>query len=232
MASNVCLRPDRRRLLAGFPLAGFGAVLGVSLLVGCDKAPTASTGSGDVATPAGTAAAPADRAFTGIDITGAAYARNFVLTDPQGKTRTLDDFKGRVVVVFFGFTQCPDVCPTTLAELAQIRQSLGPDGERLQGIFVTVDPERDTAELIGAYVGNFDPSFVALRGDLEQTRAVAREFKVYFAKVPGRTDGQYTIDHTAGLYVFDAQGRIRLFIRHGTPATAIAADLKRILAGA
>jgi protein SCO1 len=227
------------RMTAGWSAAPFArplwaliALAGLAGLSGCDKAPAPGTGS--VTTPAGTAAAPApaDRSFTGIDITGAAYARNFVLTDPDGKTRTLDDFKGRVVVVFFGFTQCPDVCPTTLAELAQIKQSLGADGERLQAIFVTVDPERDTPELLKAYIGNFDPSFVALRGDLEQTKAVAREFKVYFAKVPGRVEGQYTIDHTAGSYVFDAQGRIRLFIRHGTPAAATAADLKRILAGA
>jgi protein SCO1 len=200
-------------------------------MAACDR-PT-SPSSAEVKTAAGTAAAPApapaDGRFQSIDITGAAYARNFVLVDPDGRTRTLADFKGRLVVVFFGFTQCPDVCPTTLAELAQIRRELGPAGEKLQAVFITVDPERDTPELLKAYVNNFDASFVGLRGDLEQTRAVAREFKVYFAKVPGRVEGQYTVDHTAGSYVFDTQGRIRLFVRHGTPATALAADLKRLL---
>lgn len=223
----------RRRSLvrSGLLLAAAAPVL---LVAGCDRPPSAAGGTG-VATPAGSAAPPlaaGDKAFHGIDITGAAYARNFALADPDGKVRTLDEFKGRVVVVFFGFTQCPDVCPTTMAELAQIRQSLGADGERLQGIFVTVDPDRDTPELLGAYVKNFDPSFVALRGDATQTEAVAREFKVYFAKVPGRNTGSYTIDHTAGAYVFDPQGRVRLFVRHGTGATAMADDIRKLLAGA
>jgi protein SCO1/2 len=202
------------------------------VLVGCDRPMPVGSPAAEVKTAAGSTAAPSTEAaagFNSIDITGASYARNFALTDPDGKTRTLADFHGRIVVVFFGFTQCPDVCPSTLAELAQIRQSLGPAGDKLQAVFVTVDPERDTPELLKAYVSNFDASFVGLRGDLEQTRAVAREFKVYFAKVPGKVEGQYTIDHTAGSYVFDTQGRIRLFIRHGTPAAAIAADLKRLL---
>jgi len=135
-------------------------------------------------------------------------------------------------VVFFGFTQCPDVCPTTLVELAEIRKALGPDGERVQGIFVTVDPERDTPEVVQAYVDNFGAGFVALRGTLDETRAVAKHFRVYFNKVPGKTEGSYTLDHTAGSYVFDTQGRIRLFTRHGMGPEALKSDLSRLLAEA
>ncbi len=168
--------------------------------------------------------------FKAIDITGAEYARQLALTDADGRPRTLTDFKGKVTVVFFGFTQCPDVCPTTLAELAQVKQSLGADGARVQGIFVTVDPERDTPEILKAYVGNFGADFVALRGSLEETQAAAKEFKVFYAKVPGKTEGSYTMDHTAGSYVFDAQGRVRLFTRYGTGAEALAHDLRLLLA--
>jgi protein SCO1/2 len=169
--------------------------------------------------------------FKGIDITGADYARELSLTDPDGKRRSLAEFKGRVVVVFFGFTQCPDVCPTTMVELAAVKKQLGADGERVQGIFVTVDPERDTPELLKAYVDNFDAGFVALRGTPEETLAAAKRFKVFFAKVPGKTEGSYTIDHTAGSYVFDPQGRVRLFTRHGTGPEALAHDLRLLLDG-
>ena len=168
--------------------------------------------------------------FKGTDITGAEYGRTLALTDQDGKSRTLADFKGKVVVVFFGYTQCPDVCPTTMAELAQVKKSLGKDGERLQGIFVTVDPERDTAAVLKGYMGSFDPSFVALRGTVEQTKEVAKEFKVFFAKVPGRTPDSYTMDHTAGSYVFDSNGKLRLFVRYGSGSDALAADLKTLLA--
>ena len=169
-------------------------------------------------------------AFQGIDITGANYANALSLPDPEGRVRTLAEFKGKVVVVFFGFTQCPDVCPTTLAELAAAKRELGADGARVQGIFVTVDPARDTPEVLRAYVAAFDPSFVALRGSDEQTLATAKSFKVYYNKVEGRTPGSYTIDHTAGSYVFDAQGRVRLFTRHGTGQAALVSDLRRLLA--
>jgi protein SCO1/2 len=168
--------------------------------------------------------------FKGTDITGAEYGRALALTDQDGKSRTLADFKGKVVVVFFGYTQCPDVCPTTMAELAQVKKSLGKDGERLQGIFVTVDPERDTAAVLKGYMGSFDPSFVALRGSVEQTKEVAKEFKVFFAKVPGRTPESYTMDHTAGSYVFDSNGKLRLFVRYGSGSDALAADLKTLIA--
>lgn len=169
-------------------------------------------------------------AFKAVDITGAEYARNLSLQDPDGRTRSLSEFKGKVVVVFFGYTQCPDVCPATMAELAEVKRALGADGARVQGIFVTVDPARDSAELLKAYTANFGPDLIALRGTPEQTAAMAKEFKVFYNKVPGKTDTSYTVDHTAGSYVFDAQGRVRLFTRYGTGAQALADDLKILLA--
>jgi len=177
--------------------------------------------------PSPTAAAP----FNGVDITGAEYARNLSLTDHTGQPRTLADFKGKVVVVFFGYTQCPDVCPTTMAELAEVKRALGPEGARVQGVFITVDPERDTPEVLKAYVTGFDPSFVALRGTPEQTFATAKEFKVFYAKAPSKgAGGGYTMDHTAGAFVIDPSGRVRLFTRYGSGAQALAQDLKRLLA--
>jgi protein SCO1 len=198
-------KPRRRVLIALLAVAG---------LAGCDR----------LGLPG-----PSKPAFTGVDITGAEYGRELALPDADGRARTLADFKGKVIVVFFGYTQCPDVCPTTMAELARIKQALGADGQRVQGVFVTVDPERDTAEVLRAYVANFDAGFVALRGSPEQTAAAAREFKVFYAKAPGKTAGSYTVDHTAGSYVFDAKGRLRLFERYGTPADALAADLRQLL---
>jgi len=168
--------------------------------------------------------------FKNTDITGAESGRELSLPDADGKPRTLADFKGKVSVVFFGYTQCPDVCPTTMVELAQVKQALGAEGARVQGIFVTVDPERDTPAVLKAYVSAFDPSFVALRGSAEQTAAAAREFKVFFAKAKGKSAESYTVDHTAGSYLIDAQGRLRVFERYGTPADALAADLKLLLA--
>jgi protein SCO1/2 len=168
-------------------------------------------------------------AFKAVDITGADYAKELELTDADGRARHLSDFKGKVTVVFFGFTQCPDVCPTTMVELAQVKKALGADGERVQGIFVTIDPERDTAAVLKAYVGNFSPDFVALRGDAEQTKAAAKQFKVFYAKVPGKTPESYTMDHTAGSYIFDTQGRIRLFTRYGGGAEALKHDLQILL---
>ena len=168
--------------------------------------------------------------FKAVDITGAEYGRDFELSDADGKLRRLADFKGQVVVLFFGFTQCPDVCPTTMLELASVKKALGADGARVQGIFVTIDPERDTAALLKAYVENFGPGLLGLRGSADETKAAAKEFKVFYAKVPGKTETSYTVDHTAGSYVFDTQGRVRLFTRHGSGAQALADDLKRLLA--
>lgn len=168
-------------------------------------------------------------AFKNIDISGADYGRDWSLPDLDGKPRTLADFAGKVTVVFFGYTQCPDVCPATLAELAAVKAALGADGQRLQGVFITVDPERDTPEVLRAYMDAFDPSFVALRGDAEQTLTAAKAFKVYFAKSPGATETSYTMDHTAGSYVFDAQGQLRLFARYGSGAETLTHDLKILL---
>lgn len=172
---------------------------------------------------------PAQPAFHGVDITGASYAQDFHLPDTQGRVRSLSDFKGKVVVVFFGYTQCPDVCPTTMAELAQAKRLLGQRGQQVQGIFITLDPERDSAQLLDNYVRAFDPSFIALRADLQQTRATAQAFRVFFEKVPGADPGQYTVDHTAGSFVFDAAGRARVFARYGMGAQALSEDLAALL---
>jgi protein SCO1/2 len=167
--------------------------------------------------------------FNSVDITGAEYARDFSLTDHTGARRTLANYRGKLVVVFFGFTQCPDVCPTTLSDMAEVKKRLGKEGDAVQVIFITVDPERDTSPLLAQYVPGFDSSFVGLRGSAEETVAVAKEFKVFYQKVPGRTDTSYTIDHTAGSYVFDRDGKIRLFVRHGTSVDSLVADLKRLI---
>jgi protein SCO1 len=167
--------------------------------------------------------------FKNTDITGAEFAREFSLTDHTGQARTLADFKGKAVVIFFGFTQCPDVCPTTLAEMAEVMKLLGDDSKRLQVLFVTVDPERDTAELLKKYTPAFHPSFLGLSGSLDATAKVAKEFKVFYQKVPGKTAGSYTMDHTANSFVFDPQGKVRLVVRHGMGAQSLAADLKQLL---
>jgi protein SCO1 len=167
--------------------------------------------------------------FKSVDVTGADYSQNFSLPDQYGVTRTMADFKGKVVVVFFGFAQCPDVCPTTMAELAEVKKLLGKEGDKLQGVFITVDPERDTPAVLKAYMQNFDPSFLALRGSLEQTAATAKHFKTYYKKVDGKTAGSYTMDHSAGSYVFDTQGRVRLYTRYGSGAAALVDDVKLLL---
>jgi protein SCO1 len=170
--------------------------------------------------------------FKGIDLTGAEYARQLNLTDQDGRARSLADFKGKVLVVFFGYTQCPDVCPTTMAEVAEVKRGLGAEGDKVQGIFVTVDPQRDTAQLLKAYLASFDPSFVGLRGSEEQTQAAAKEFKVFYAKVPGKTPETYTMDHTAASFIFDTEGRVRVYARYGAGAQPLADDIKLLLAEA
>ena len=167
--------------------------------------------------------------FKGVDITGADYARDFPLPDADGKPRSIKDFAGKVVVLFFGYTQCPDACPITLAEIAQAKKLLGPDGDKVQGVFITIDPERDTPEMLKAYMGNFDPGFVALRGTPEQTAAVAKDFKVYFKRVDGKAPGSYTMDHSAASYAYDPQGRLRLYVRYGSGPQALADDLRLLL---
>ena len=187
-----------------------------ALLAGCDNKPKASS----------------KPVLSAVDITGADYGSKLSLPDQNGKIRTMADFKGKFTVVFFGYTQCPDVCPTTMAELAQVKKSLGKDGDRVQGVFITIDPERDTPELLKAYLTAFDPSFIALRGTLEQTAAAAKDFKVYYAKVPSKSADTYTMDHTAGSYVFDDAGRLRLFTKYGSGAEALATDLKNLISSA
>jgi protein SCO1/2 len=167
--------------------------------------------------------------FKNTDVTGLDYAKDFALTDHTGKPRTLADFKGKVVAIFFGYTQCPDVCPTTMIELANAMKQLGPLSDRVQVLFVTIDPERDTQDLLSKYVPVFDPRFLGLRGDAAATEKVAKEFRVFYQKVPGKEPGSYTMDHTAGTYVFDTQGRIRLFIRNGQDTEALVHDLKILL---
>ena len=196
-----------KKLFAVSALA-FSMALG---LAGCDKLTTK----------------PAS--FQNTDVTGLQYAQDFALTDHTGKPRTLADFKGKAVLVFFGYTQCPDVCPTTMAELAGVMKELGPLADQVQVLFVTVDPERDTQALLAQYVPAFDKRFLGLYGDAAATAKVAKEFKVFYAKVPGKESGSYSMDHTAGSYVFDKNGKVRLFLRHGQGAAPIVHDLKQLL---
>ena len=169
--------------------------------------------------------------FVSIDVTGADYAKGFELTDHNGQVRHLTDFAGKIVVMFFGYTQCPDVCPTSMAELAEVKKALGANGDKLQGIFVTVDPERDTPELLKAYMANFDPTFLALATTPDKLAALAKDYKVYYKKVEGKTPTSYTLDHSAASYIYDPQGRLRLYARYGAGAPVLAADIKLLLAG-
>lgn len=207
MKFNQPMQPERRRAVKA--LGGAVALsITAGLLVACS---------------------PDKPSFRSIDLTGADYAQGFSLADHNGQPRTLKDFAGKIIVVFFGFTQCPDVCPTSMAELAQVKQLLGPDGGRLQGIFITLDPERDTPELLKAYMANFDPSFLALRPTLAQLPQVSKDFKIYYKKVDGKTPGSYTLDHSAGSYVYDAKGQLRLYSRYGAGAEALASDIRLLL---
>ena len=196
-------RPARRLALLASSLLLLGA------LSGCEKTPPPS--------------------FKSLDITGAEYASKLSLTDANGQAFQLSSLKGKVAVVFFGYTQCPDVCPTTLTNLAETQRLLGPDGDKLVGVFVTVDPKRDTTALMKAYVGAFHPNWVGLRGTPEETAAAAKEFKIFYREVPGKTESSYTVDHTAASFVFDPQGKVRLYVRHATPPADLAADIKVLL---
>ena len=167
--------------------------------------------------------------FKNIDITGADYAQGFQLTDENGQVRTLKDFRGKVVILFFGYTQCPDVCPTTMAELAQAKKLLGKEGDKLQVLFITVDPERDTPQVLKAYMANFDPTFLALRPTPVQLPEVAKAYKVYYKKVDGPTPTSYTMDHSAGSYVYDPQGHVRLYYRYGSGVPALVSDIQLLL---
>ena len=167
--------------------------------------------------------------FMASDVTGTTFGRDFALTDHNGKARALADYRGKVVVLFFGYTQCPDVCPTTLSELSEVMQRLGPDAKKVQVLFATIDPERDTAELLRSYVPAFDPSFVGLYGDAEATARTAKEFKVVYQKQPGPTPSTYTMDHSAGTFIFDPQGRLRLYVGYGQGPEVFTHDIRELL---
>ena len=186
------------------------SLLGVAaLLAGCDSSPKAP-------------------AFQLTDITGAQFARDFQLIDHNGKPRTIADFKGKVVAIFFGYTRCPDACPTTMGELALVMKELGKDAERLQVLFITVDPERDTPEVLSRYVPAFHPSFLGLYGDAEATARTAKEFKIVYQKQPLK-DGGYSVDHSAGSYLYDTSGRVRLFAQYGQGAQPLLHDIRLLL---
>ncbi len=182
-----------------------------------------------VATAIISACSESKPSFTGIDLTGADYAKDFALIDHNGQTRTLKDFAGKVVVMFFGYVQCPDVCPTSMAELAEVKRLLGKDGERVQGLFVTVDPARDTPEVLKGYMAAFDPNFLALYTTPDKLAVLAKDYKVYYKKVEGPTPTSYSMDHSAGSYVYDTQGQLRLYNRYGSGAAVLAADIKLLL---
>ena len=169
--------------------------------------------------------------FKSTDISGPDWGKELALTDHHGQPRRLADFKGKAVVVFFGYTQCPDVCPTTLSSMQAVLSALGDAASRVQVLFVTLDPTRDSAQLLAEYVTAFHPSFIGLHGDEATTAAVAKDFKVFYARQAGTTPGSYSIDHSTGSYVFDPQGRLRLLVRHGETPDNVAADLKLLLAG-
>ncbi len=173
----------------------------------------------------------ANAGFASTDITGANYAKGFQLTDHTGAPRSLADYRGKVVTLFFGYTQCPDVCPTNLLGMAEVMRQLGPDADRVQVLFITVDPERDTQALLAEYVPAFDKRFTGLYGDAATTAAVARDFKVFYQKQGDTKGSAYTVDHSTGTYVFDPQGRLRLYVKHGEKPEVIAGDLRKLLAG-
>lgn len=215
-----------------FFLRSFAVLLLVVSATACDlKTAQQNNGAQEQALLPATQSSP----FHSVDITGVPYAQGFSMADVHGKVRTLDEFKGKVVVVFFGFAQCPDVCPTTLLELSAVRKKLNAlnagDGDKVQGVFVTVDPDRDTDSVLQAYMQAFDDSFIALRGDAAQTRKLADAFKVFYQQVPGAVEGAYTIEHTAASYVFDTKGKIRLFTRYQMGADKWAEDIQLLLKG-
>lgn len=166
--------------------------------------------------------------INGIDLSDASFGDGFQLKDADGNVRTLEDYKGKVVLMFFGFTQCPDVCPTALVKAAEVKSLLGPDGDKLQVLFVTVDPERDTPEVLREYTQAFDPSFVGLYGNAEETAAAAKAYRVFYSKVP--TGNSYTMEHTALTYAFDQEGTLRIALRHEQTPEQWAEDVRKLMA--
>ena len=167
--------------------------------------------------------------FVSIDVTGADYAKDFALNDHDGQPKSIKDFAGKVTVLFFGYTQCPDVCPTSMAELAEVKKLLGKDGDKLQGIFITVDPARDTPEVLKAYMANFDPNFLALIPEPDKLPDLAKNYKIYYKKVDGKTATSYTMDHSAGSFVYDTRGQLRLYTRYGSGVKPLASDIAQLL---
>ncbi len=174
---------------------------------------------------------PSSKTFNATDVSGASWGSDFRLADNDGKPRQLADYRGSAVVLFFGYTQCPDVCPMAMSKLHEVMSQLGDEAKRVQVVFVTLDPERDTPELLAQYVPAFDSRFIGLHGSIEATTTLAKEFKIFYQKQPGSKPGSYSIDHTAGLYVFDPKGRLRLFVRDGEESAKITADIRTLLAG-
>lgn len=195
---------SRRSLIA----AAMGAAFTPTILMGCS---------------------PKSVDFNSIDLTGAAYAKDFRLKDHLGNIRTMADFREKIVVLFFGFTQCPDVCPTSMSTMAEVKRLLGQQGSLLQVIFVTIDPERDTLTLLKEYMLNFDPTFLALRPEPDQLLELSDNFKMYYKKVDGKSPTSYSMDHSAGKYIFDTKGSIRLFSKYGAEPQAIAQDIQNLL---
>jgi protein SCO1/2 len=207
MTQSINKRQALRRIAMATTSVAVATIVGVNLTACTESKPT----------------------FTAVDITGADYAKDFSLADANGRVRTMADFKGKVVVLFFGYAQCPDVCPTTMTEMAQVKQQLGGDGDKLQVLFVTVDPERDTPDVMRAYMGAFDPSFIALIPTPDQLPALAKDYKVYYKKVDGKTPTSYSMDHSAASFVYDPQGRLRLYTRYGAGVPAMVTDIKALL---
>ena len=191
-------------------ISTFGALLAALVLLGCERPPT----------------------FSATDLTGTeigSAGMNQKLTDHHGKPRALSDFHGKVVVVFFGFTQCPDVCPTVLGKMREVMTVLASDADKVQVVLVTIDPERDTPALLAQYMPAFHPSFLGLSGDTAAIASIAKDFKIFYQKRSGSTPGSYTMDHSTGSYVIDQQGKLRLYLKHEDTAPLIAQDIKRLL---
>ena len=188
------------------------ATLTVALLAGCTEAP---------------------KKFNAMDVTGADWGKNYSLPDLSGKTVTPADFQGKVTALFFGFMYCPDACPTHLTKMGELKKLLGKDADKLQLVFITVDPERDTPEKLKQYLQSFDPTVVGLRGTLAETEAVAKDFRVFYKKVPTKDTPKdpmsYTIDHTTFTYLFDTKGQLRLVVPHDLAVDKIAADVRHLL---
>lgn len=169
--------------------------------------------------------------FRNTDLTGATFGRQFTLNDHNGQVRSLGDFKGKAVVIFFGYTSCPDICPTALSKLAEVMKALGPEAKKVQVLFVSLDPERDTESRLKDFVPWFHPSFLGLRGDTAQTRAVSEEFRVFSSRRDVGSELGYVLDHSSGAYVYDPAGRLRLYVRDTADVADIVADVRQLLAG-